>query len=201
MQKRGQVISFDLVLSTFIFLGALMFILYQIDNASFQKTQDLSFAEGSVINNLWLNMKNPAYGQTFLADSHIDEAKLQIFESKAYRDAVPDQNFFNDQKSLVLHNLGVAGFAVDFCLYFVNGSGNIKGIGPKAGTGQEDNAGMEIFVGRNDVRCEGAIGSNEPYEDPHCSQYYSHAFIDSRPVIRNREIMSMKILVCAKEAG
>ena len=138
MQKRGQVISFDLVLSTFIFLGALMFILYQIDNASFQKTQDLSFAEGSVINNLWLNMKNPAYGQTFLADSHIDEAKLQIFESKAYRDAVPDQNFFNDQKSLVLHNLGVAGFAVDFCLYFVNGSGNIKGIGPKAGTGQED---------------------------------------------------------------
>lgn len=202
MQKRGQIISFDLVLGMLIFIIAAIFLLIQIDKLIPESADDLNIQSDFVFNNLELNLKNPKYASStgnkgFLDNYKISEEELKKFQNLPYEDS--DENDFNDIKSLAIKNLQFTGLIVDFCIFFENKDSNLIEINGKSGIGK-NNANEKIFVGKN---INGQIGCNENMEDntiafPECSDFYSNAIKIFKPVVRQNQIMKMNILLCGK---
>jgi hypothetical protein len=200
MKKRGQLISFDLVLGILIFITAFIFILNQVDNLIVKSHVKLNLQSDFVFNNLELNLKSSKYTDTgktpFLSNYKIDEKGLSDFQSLNYND--DDSDDFNDMKSLLIKNLNIPDLNLNFCIYFVNKTNKIVDINGYVGIGLSSSD-AKIYVGNN-IECQETMGSNNLIvAKPYCSEYYTHASNVFKPVVRQGKIMKMNILICGKE--
>ena len=215
MKKRGrflqyifgnpssQLISFDLVFGILILILGTTFVLKQIDKISASPAAKLNLQSDFLFNKLELDLKNKKYFAStgfheFIDNFKVNEEELNNFQNLPYDSE--DGNDFNDMKSLAIKNLNVHGLNLDFCLYFENKTGYLVPIQRKTGIGHS-NLNSKIYVGENNFECNQTISQGIPLRAvPECSDYYNHAVNVFKPVIRQKKVMKMNILICAKES-
>ena len=76
MQKRGQLLSFDLVLGVLIFIAAFIFMLKQVDKIIINQNIRLNLQSDIVFNSLEINLKNPKYSESTGNKAFIDNFKI-----------------------------------------------------------------------------------------------------------------------------
>lgn len=200
MKKRGQLISFDLVLGILVLIVGIIFSLTQIDRLYPRSDLKLNLQPDFVFNNLELNLKNKRYAAStgffsFIDNFKIDDSQLINFDTLSYDDS--DGNDFNDMKSIAIKTLDLSGLNLNFCLYFEDKDGNIVTVNGKSGIGFSSLK-SEIYVAKK-VECNSIIPAVPLLKAvPDCSDYYTHAINFFKPVVRQKKVMKMNILICGR---
>lgn len=203
INHSSQLIGFDLIFGVLILILGIAFTLKQIDKISASPTAKLNLQSDFVFNNLELSLKNKKYFAStgfheFIGNFNINEEELKNFQGLPYDDE--DGDDFNDIKSIALKALSIPNLNLDFCLYFENKTGYIIPIQGKTGIGSSGRN-SKIYVGEKNSECNQIVSSEISLKAaPECSDYYDHASNVFKPVIRQRKIMKMNILICAKES-
>ncbi len=189
MRKRGQIVTFDLVIGIIIFvlfLGILIGTVFYFQNKDVAMEQDfeIEYIFSNFENNLEINEKtNPSTNIDFIKDYRVDKDKLTSFFVEFEDKSIDDYVMSNVEDA---HGIGLSSFAYDSCLYFTDNDGSRLIIN-----------GMESVGKVKGGTCNQKIISSE---SP-CEMYsqaisiFKPVLYDEKDVQKNR-ILQMSLVLC-----
>ncbi len=176
LKKKSQIISMDFIMTFLVYIFSLAIFFSLISSSFFDR---IWLTSNTAV--IFSRIEND-YEQNFLRGPVIDKAALDSFLSSA--NASEKYSLFKGLENKAYSN-------INYCIYLKNHSQIIRNFAAYSN-------GYENMIFLNSAKC----GTNPTlvYDvEPECKIPNSDSIVLEKPVLFGRDIVKLKVLVCAKK--